>query len=104
MALWCTLCEFDIHVECVLVHCKKKRTWLGTSKYVPPLVFSTTQYFDGHAYDIPYWNPNNMSYTPLHPHQCHHPIQTHQGGSGRRIGKIMFVLVKIVTVALILGL
>lgn len=103
----CALCKFDIHMECVLVHCEKKRTWLGISKYVPPSVFPTTQYFEGHAYEIPYWNPNHNGMPHLHPYpqyQWHSPVQTHQGGSGRRIGKIMFVLVKIVTTVVMLGL
>lgn len=92
-------------MECVLVQCEKKRTWLGISKYVTPSVFPKTQYFDGHAYDIPYWNPYHDNVPHLHPqYQCPCAVQTHHDGRGRQIGKIIFVLVKIVAMTLILGM
>ncbi|XP_019241062.1 PREDICTED: uncharacterized protein LOC109221058, partial [Nicotiana attenuata] len=89
----CQLCEFDIHMGCLVVQCEKKTTWLGITTYVPPSVFPQTQYFGGYAYEIPYWYPSQGQ------------VQTHHGGNGRRIGKIMFVLVKILEMSvLIFGL
>lgn len=94
----CALCDFDIHMECMLVQCKKQKTWLGISKYVPPSIFPKTfQYFE---YEFPYSNHNHNDMSHPHPqHQC-----TDHGTTSRRIGKVIFVIVKIVTTALILGL
>ncbi|KAH0736989.1 hypothetical protein KY290_035694 [Solanum tuberosum] len=87
----CALCDFDIHMECMLVQCEKERTWLGISKYVPPSIFPKTQYFDGHAYEIPYSNHNHNNM----------PVQSDHGRTGRIIGKIIiFILVKAVTTAI----
>ncbi|TMW83913.1 hypothetical protein EJD97_000477 [Solanum chilense] len=30
----CALCDFDIHMECMLVQCKKQKTWLGISNHI----------------------------------------------------------------------
>lgn len=61
----CTLCGFDIHIDCVPIQCEKR--------------------------EIPYnWHHN---YMPQPQHQNHGQAQARHGGGGR-IGRVMFDLVK----------
>ncbi|KAK4359270.1 hypothetical protein RND71_021499 [Anisodus tanguticus] len=116
----CALCEFDIHIDCVPIQCINTTTHKGISTYVPPSVFPHRQYFGDYAYGIntPYWNPSpnhfatgpsnihhynySMPQPQLHQqHQGHGQAQTHNGGSGGRLGQVMFNLVKAIGIGVV---
>lgn len=105
----CALCGFDIHIGCVPIQCQHTISDRGIPTYVPPSVFPQQHYFGGY-----YPNPNHFPGTSnnMHhynynmpqlyqQHQGHGQAQTHYGGSGGRIGQVMFGLVKAIATGVI---